>query len=85
MRWEPGKEQLGGPPKDQLFMRFDPQGKLDQLWTVPKGKDGKEKPGECNWVHGVAVDANENLYVGDIMGRRVQRFRRLPDGTRENG
>ncbi len=73
MRWGEG-DQLGGPPKDQIFMRFDPQGKALALWTVPKCEIGQEKPGECNWVHGVAVDSKGNLYVGDIQGRRVQKF-----------
>ncbi len=77
MRWVPGEEQLGGPPKDQVFMRFDPAGRLRQLWTVPKGADGRERPGECNWAHGVAVDPTGTIYVGDIAGRRAQKFIRL--------
>ncbi len=73
MRWAEG-EQLGGPPKDQIFMRFDSQGKTLALWSVPKGIDGQEKPGECNWVHGIAVDSQGSICVGDIQGRRVQKF-----------
>ena len=73
MRWTEG-DQLGGPPKDQIFMRFDPQGKALALWSVPKGTDGRERPGECNWAHGIAVDSVGSLYIGDIMGRRVQKF-----------
>jgi sugar lactone lactonase YvrE len=70
---------LGCPPKDQLFMRFDPSsGKLLQLWTVPKGEDGKEKPGELNWLHAMAVDSKGNIYAGDIIGKRVQKFVRKP-------
>jgi hypothetical protein len=65
---------LGCPPKDQLFMRFDIDGKLRQLWTVPKAEDGKEKPGELNWLHGMALDSNGNIYAGDIIGKRVQKF-----------
>lgn len=65
---------LGCPPKDQLFMRFDTSGKLQQLWTVPKAEDGKERPGELNWVHGIAVDSKGNIYAGDIIGRRAQKF-----------
>jgi hypothetical protein len=74
MPWRPGENALGCPPKDQLFMRFNTEGRLLQLWTVPKGEDGKEKPGELNWVHGLAVDSAGNLYAGDIVGCRVQKF-----------
>jgi hypothetical protein len=62
-------------------MKFNPQGRLLQLWTVPKAKDGEEKPGECNWVHAIAEDSHGNLYVGDIIGRRAQKFVRVPPGT----
>lgn len=65
---------LGCPPKDQIFMRFDPQGKVRQLWTVPKAEDGHEKPGELNWLHCMALDAKGNIYAGDIIGKRAQKF-----------
>lgn len=78
MRWQPGQDQLGGPPKDQVFMKFSPDGRVRQIWTVPLGADGHERPGECNMVHGVGVDSQGNLYVGDIKGRRVQKFVPLP-------
>lgn len=82
MPWRPEDTVLGCPPRDQVFMKFDPEGRLLQLWTVPKGQDGQEKPGECNWVHAIAVDSQGNLYVGDIIGRRAQKFVRVPAGTR---
>ncbi len=62
------------PPKDQIMMRFSREGILRQLWTVPIGLDGQEKPGQCNWLHCVAVDSRGNLYAGDIMGKRLQKF-----------
>jgi hypothetical protein len=65
---------IGCPPKDQLFMRLDTSGKMKQLWLVPKGEDGKERPGELNWVHCLALDAAGNIYAGDINGRRLQKF-----------
>ncbi|MCS6977203.1 MAG: peptidyl-alpha-hydroxyglycine alpha-amidating lyase family protein [Gemmatales bacterium] len=77
MTWRPEDSTLGVPPKDQLFMRFNSQGKLLQLWTVPKGIDGLERPGELNWVHCIAVDSQGNLYAGDIRGKRAQKFRRI--------
>lgn len=72
--WRPEDEALGCPPKDQVFMKFNPDGKLLQLWTVPKAEDGKEQPGECNWVHGIALDSHGNIYAGDIIGKRAQKF-----------
>jgi len=65
------------PPKDQIFMRFSTDGRVRQLWTVPLGQTGQEKPGECNWLHGVALDSKGNLYAGDIMGKRIQKFVRV--------
>jgi len=65
---------LGCPPKDQVFMRFRPNGQLIQMWAIPKAIDGKEKPGELNWVHCLAVDKAGNIYSGDIIGKRLQKF-----------
>ena len=62
-----------------LLMRFNPQGKLLQLWAIPKGLDGQEKPGELNWVHGIAVDSKGDVFLGDINGKRVQKFVRHAD------
>ncbi len=78
MQWRPEDEALGVPPKDQVLMKFNPSGRLLQLWSVPKGVDGLEKPGELNWVHCLAVDSKGNLYAGDIKGKRAQKFKRLP-------
>jgi DNA-binding beta-propeller fold protein YncE len=74
MQWRDSDTSLGCPPKDQVFMKFNPDGKLLQLWTVPKGADGLEKPGELNWVHAIAEDSKGNLYAGDIKGKRAQKF-----------
>jgi sugar lactone lactonase YvrE len=79
MQWRKQDTALGCPPKDQVFMRFDTSGTLQQLFTLPKGIDGLERPGEVNWVHGMAFDSQGNMYLGDIIGRRAQRFvLRLP-------
>ena len=74
MQWRKEDSALGCPPKDQIFMKFSPQGKLEQLFTLPKGLDGLERPGEVNWVHAIAVDSRGNLYLGDIIGKRAQKF-----------
>lgn len=74
MPWPQQSGLLGCPPKDQVFMRFNPSGKLMQLWTIPKGEAGKEQPGEVNWLHAIAVDSRGNVYAGDIQGQRAQKF-----------
>lgn len=74
MPWRETDGALGCPPKDQVLMRFDTTGRVLQIWTVPKAVDGEEKPGELNWVHGIALDAEGNLYATDIMGQRLQKF-----------
>ena len=83
MTWRPEDQALGVPPKDQLFFRFDTQGRLRQLWAVPKGIDGLERPGELNWVHCLALDSQGNLYAGDIRGKRAQKFVRVVPPSRQ--
>jgi len=65
---------LSCPPKDQLVMKFATDGLIKQVWTIPKGKDGAEQPGDVNWLHAVAEDSKGNLYLGDIIGKRAQKF-----------
>ena len=74
MPWRETDDTLSCPPKDQIFMKFDTSGRVLQLWTVPKGNDGEEQPGELNWVHGIAVDSQGNIYASDIIGQRAQKF-----------
>ncbi|MEZ5943986.1 MAG: peptidyl-alpha-hydroxyglycine alpha-amidating lyase family protein [Planctomycetaceae bacterium] len=65
---------LSCPPKDQLIMKFATNGRLQQLWTIPKGTDGEEQPGDVNWLHCLALDSDGNVYLGDIIGKRAQKF-----------
>lgn len=65
---------LSCPPKDQLLMKFNTDGRLLQLWTIPKGVDKHEQPGDVNWIHALALDSAGNIYVGDIIGERAQKF-----------
>ncbi len=60
--------------KDQLFMRFSPNGKVRQVWTIPLAVKGKEKPGDGRGIHCIVQDSKKNLYVGDIYGERAQKF-----------
>ena len=55
-------------------MKFNASGKLLQLWSAPLGETGKEKPGDLNWVHGVAADSHGNVFCVDVFGNRVQKF-----------
>jgi hypothetical protein len=41
---------------------------------LPKGEDDHERPGDVNWVHAIALDSKGNVYLGDIIGKRVQKF-----------
>jgi outer membrane protein assembly factor BamB len=74
MHWRKSDDALGCPPKDQIFMKFSPSGKLLHLFALPKGLDGLERPGEVNWVHCIAFDSRGHMYLGDIIGRRAQKF-----------
>ncbi len=61
-------------------MKFNPAGRPLDLVILPTGKEGQEKPGELGWVHCIAVDSKGNIYLGDIQGKRAQKFvRRAPD------
>ena len=71
---------LATPPKDQILMKFDTTGRLLQQWAFPKGENGKEKPGDLNWAHGMAIAPDGTLYVADVQGKRVQKF--VPAGMR---
>lgn len=75
MQWRKEDSNLGVPPKDQIFMKFNTSGRLLQLFTVPKGIDGLERVGEVNWVHCIAVDSRGNMYLGDIKGKKAQKFK----------
>ncbi|MDD5519269.1 MAG: peptidyl-alpha-hydroxyglycine alpha-amidating lyase family protein [Kiritimatiellae bacterium] len=67
------------PPNDQIVMKLTPDGKVAGKWPLPKGQDGVEKPGEVNWVHCIVLDAKGSIYLGDIKGKRIQKFvRREP-------
>jgi sugar lactone lactonase YvrE len=76
--WRDKQRALATPPHDQLLMRFDLDGRLLQLWAAPLG----DKPGQLNWAHGIAADEQGNLYCGDFMGRRAQKFIRVPADVR---
>jgi peptidylamidoglycolate lyase len=81
MRWPKGPRvgvPLGIPPKDQVVIKFATDGRVSELWTFPMGD---RTPGALDWVHGIATGHAGELYLCDIEGRRVQKFRRLEPAT----
>ena len=76
-QWRTEDAQLGIPPKDQIVMKFDTTGRVLQWWNFPQGPNEPDmgaKPGELSWAHGLDIDGQGNVYVGDIMGQRAQKF-----------
>ena len=70
-----GVQMNGVPAKDQMVAKFAPDGRVKAIWMFPVGPEGRDtRPGELNWVHGIAVDAHGDLYLGDIRGKRAQKF-----------
>jgi DNA-binding beta-propeller fold protein YncE len=66
---------LAAPPKDQLFIKLDTEGRLKQMWVFPKGNNS----GELNWAHGMAVAPDGSLYFAEVSAKRAQKF--VPSGT----
>jgi hypothetical protein len=62
------------PPPDQLLMKFNRDGKVLLRVPLPKIAVAPGKPGEVDWVHAVAVDSQGNIYLGDIQGKRAQKY-----------
>jgi peptidylamidoglycolate lyase len=51
---------------------FDTMGKVGTRF----GRSGSY-PGAVSWYHGLAVDNDKNIYVGDILGNRLQKFKKI--------
>lgn len=62
------------PPQDQLVMKLNLKGEVLLRVPLPKTAVPPSKAGEVNWVHGIALDSQGNLYLGDIQGLRAQKF-----------
>lgn len=63
------------PPADQLIMKFNTQGKVLLRIPLTAIQTPPGKPGETDWVHAIAVDRQGDLYLGDVQGKRAQKFR----------
>lgn len=71
---DPATGKLQVDPPDQYVLKLTAAGRIAARWDFPKGQDGQERPGELNWVHCIALDSTGALYLGDIQGKRLQRF-----------
>jgi DNA-binding beta-propeller fold protein YncE len=66
------------PPPDEILVKLDLEGKILSRVNLEKTSTPPGKPGELDWVHAIAFDSKGNLYLGDIQGRRAQKFIRKP-------
>ena len=62
------------PPPDQLLVQLDTSGKVLMRVPLRLAPEAPSKQGEVDWIHTIAIDSQGNLYLGDIMGKRAQRF-----------
>ena len=69
-----GKGWLITPPADQLVMKLARDGKVLARAPLVKTTAPPGRPGEVDWVHAIAADSQGNLYLGDIQGKRAQKF-----------
>lgn len=69
-----GSGWVVSPPPDQLLMKLNTAGKVLVRAALASPAVPPAKPGEVDWVHAVALDSKGNIYLGDIEGKRVQRF-----------
>lgn len=51
---------------------FDSTGKVQTRF----GRSGSYQ-GSTSWYHSLAVDKEENIYIGDILGNTIQKFRKI--------
>jgi streptogramin lyase len=58
---------------DQILMRFDRTGRVHQLWAFPRDMMGND---QVRWIHGIAVDNDGNIYLGEIRGKCVKKYMR---------
>jgi DNA-binding beta-propeller fold protein YncE len=71
-------EHIVLPPQDQVLIKFSLNGQVLQRIPLAKTKVPPGKPGELDWIHGIAVDTQGNIYLGDIQGKRAQKFHLKP-------
>jgi hypothetical protein len=70
-----GEITNGRLQQDQMVMKFDPDGKILQIWSFPTCPRGdRHVPGKLNMLHGIGVDAQGNLYLGEAFNPGPQKY-----------
>ena len=62
------------PPPDQLLIKLSPDGKVLLRVSLQQTTAAPGNPGEVDWVHCIAIDSKGSIYLGDIQGKRAQKF-----------
>ena len=62
------------PPPDQLLIKLSPDGKVRLRVPLQQTTVAPGNPGEVDWVHCIAIDSKGDIYLGDIQGKRAQKF-----------
>ena len=62
------------PPPDQWLLKLSREGKVLLRAPLAKAASTPGKPGEVDWVHAVAIDSQGAVYLGDIEGKRAQKY-----------
>jgi DNA-binding beta-propeller fold protein YncE len=64
--------------RNARIAKYEPSGR----WSMNWGSYGNDE-GEFNVIHGIAIDANDNVYVADHGNRRIQVFDTMGNFQRE--
>lgn len=70
-----GDITAGKLQQDQIAVKFNPEGKILQIWAFPTcpRSDG-HVPGRFNMLHGICADAQGNLYLGEAFNPGPQKY-----------
>ncbi|MFH1923774.1 MAG: peptidyl-alpha-hydroxyglycine alpha-amidating lyase family protein [Planctomycetota bacterium] len=74
VRQPSGDDWVITPPPDQLLIKLSPDGKALLRVSLRQTAAAPGNPGEVDWVHSIAIDSKGSIYLGDIQGKRAQKF-----------
>jgi hypothetical protein len=61
--------------QDQIVVKFNPEGKILQLYAFPTCARGTEHvPGKLNMLHAITEDTQGNLYLGEAFNPGPQKY-----------
>jgi hypothetical protein len=61
--------------QDQIAVKFNPEGKILQIWTFPTcARNDRHEPGNFNMLHAISPDAQGNLYLGEAFNPGPHKF-----------